>query len=241
MINDLKRQKMEKLVYDTFNALDKSGRNTERYKKLFSGMTNAQFDAFFKDLFANENEYLILNLCDYEIDLRIEDIERAAKVLNVPLFERIAFPHYTLDKDNVIVTKEAVPVGYCHIKRTQQTVAKKNGISTSANIRSSLTGQVTAGDKNGRQSDLENATLIGMGAVDILKELNGPRSDDPVMKQQMLTAINRKGFVSLEDMESDPANKTTLNTVNVYFLGMNLNTDLVTKGLMTKSTLDEES
>lgn len=241
MINDLKRQKMEKLVYDTFNALDKSGRNTERYKKLFSGMTNAQFDTFFKDLFANENEYLILNLCDYEIDLRIEDIERAAKVLNVPLFERIAFPHYTLDKDNVIVTKEAVPVGYCHIKRTQQTVAKKNGISTSANIRSSLTGQVTAGDKNGRQSDLENATLIGMGAVDILKELNGPRSDDPVMKQQMLTAINRKGFVSLEDMESDPANKTTLNTVNVYFLGMNLNTDLVTKGLMTKSTLDEES
>lgn len=232
---------MEKLVYDTFNALDKSGRNTERYKKLFSGMTNAQFDAFFKDLFANENEYLILNLCDYEIDLRIEDIEKAAKVLNVPLFERIAFPHYTLDKDNVIVTKEAVPVGYCHIKRTQQTVAKKNGISTSANIRSSLTGQVTAGDKNGRQSDLENATLIGMGAVDILKELNGPRSDDPVMKQQMLTAINRKGFVSLEDMESDPANKTTLNTVNVYFLGMNLNTDLVTKGLMTKSTLDEES
>lgn len=232
---------MEKLVYDTFNALDKSGRNTERYKKLFSGMTNAQFDAFFKDLFANENEYLILNLCDYEIDLRIEDIERAAKVLNVPLFERIAFPHYTLDKDNVIVTKEAVPVGYCHIKRTQQTVAKKNGISTSANIRSSLTGQVTAGDKNGRQSDLENATLIGMGAVDILKELNGPRSDDPIMKQQMLTAINRKGFVSLEDMESDPANKTTLNTVNVYFLGMNLNTDLVTKGLMTKSTLDEES
>ena len=232
---------MEKLVYDTFNALDKSGRNTERYKKLFSGMTNAQFDTFFKDLFANENEYLILNLCDYEIDLRIEDIERAAKVLNVPLFERIAFPHYTLDKDNVIVTKEAVPVGYCHIKRTQQTVAKKNGISTSANIRSSLTGQVTAGDKNGRQSDLENATLIGMGAVDILKELNGPRSDDPVMKQQMLTAINRKGFVSLEDMESDPANKTTLNTVNVYFLGMNLNTDLVTKGLMTKSTLDEES
>lgn len=241
MINDLKRQKMEKLVYDTFSALDKSGRNTERYKKLFSGMTNAQFDAFFKDLFANENEYLILNLCDYEIDLRIEDIERAAKVLNVPLFERIAFPHYTLDKDNVIVTKEAVPVGYCHIKRTQQTVAKKNGISTSANIRSSLTGQVTAGDKNGRQSDLENATLIGMGAVDILKELNGPRSDDPIMKQQMLTAINRKGFVSLEDMESDPANKTTLNTVNVYFLGMNLNTDLVTKGLMTKSTLDEES
>jgi hypothetical protein len=41
-------------------------------------------------------------------------------------------------------------------------------------------------------------------------------------------------------MESDVGNKTTLNTVDVYLLGMGLNSDLVTKGLMTKKTLDEE-
>ena len=46
-----------------------------------------------------------------EIDLKMEDIENAAKVLNVPLFEKVAFPHYTMDKNNVIVSKEAVPVG----------------------------------------------------------------------------------------------------------------------------------
>ena len=66
-------------------------------------------------------------------------------------------------------------------------------------------------------------------------------ADDNKMKQQMYTAINEKGFVSLEDMDSDPANKTTLNTVNTYFLGMGLNSDLVTKGLMLKKTLDEEA
>lgn len=241
MITPAKREKMEKLIYDTFDALDPTKSNTQKYKQMFSSMTDAQFDKFFKELFRDSSLYLILNICDYEIDLKIEDIEKAAKVLNIPLFEKVAFPHYTMDKNKVIVTKERVPVGYCHVKRTQQTLAKKNGLSTTVDSRSSLTGQVTGGDKNGRESDLENSMLISLGMTEVLKELNGPRADDPVMKQQMYTAINTKGYVSLEDMDSDPANKTTLNTVDVYLLGMGLNSDLVTKGLMTKKTLNEEA
>ena len=241
MITPAKREKMEKLIYDTFNALDPTKANTKKYQEMFSSMTDAQFDKFFKELFKDPSLYLILNICDYEIDLKIEDIEKAAKVLNIPLFEKVAFPHYTMDKNKVIVTKEKVPVGYCHVKRTQQTLAKKNGLSTTVDSRSSLTGQVTGGDKNGRESDLENSMLISLGMTEVLKELNGPRADDPVMKQQMYTAINTKGYVSLEDMDSDPANKTTLNTVDVYLLGMGLNSDLVTKGLMTKKTLNEEA
>lgn len=241
MLTPLKRKKMEKLIYDTFDALDPTHRNKEKYEKMFSNMSDTQFDKFFKDLFSSESSYLILNVCDYEIDLKIEDIERAAKVLNIPLFEKVAFPHYTLDKEHVVVSKEPIPVGYCHVKRTQQTLAKKNGLSTSIDTRASLTGQVTGGDKNGRESDLENSMLISLGMTEALKELNGPRADDYVMKQQMYTAINSKGYVRLSDLDSDPANKTTLNTVNTYLLGMGLNSDLVTKGLMLKKTLDEES
>ena len=241
MITPAKRAKMEKLIYDTFSALDPTGANTKKYKQMFSGMTDAQFDKFFKEFFKNPNSFLILTVCDYNIDLRLEHIEKAANILKIPLFEKIACPHYTMDKNNVVVSKEAVPVGYCHIKRTQQTLAKKNGLSTTVDSRSSITGQVTGGDKNGRESDLENSMLISMGMTEVLKELNGPRADDPVMKQQMYSAIATKGYVSLDDMDSDPANKTTLNTVDVYLMGMGLNSDLVTKGLMTKKTLREES
>ena len=93
MITDLKRQKMEKVIYDTFDALDPTHANTNKYKEMFSRMTNNQFDVFFKKLFADPNLYLILNVCDYQIDLKMEDIENAAKVLNVPLFEKVAFPN----------------------------------------------------------------------------------------------------------------------------------------------------
>ena len=241
MITKEKRNKMEDLIYKTFNALDKTHRNTDRYKSMFSNMNDKQFDDFFKKLFANENMYLILTIIDYEIDLKIEDIEAAASVLKVPLFEKVAFPHYTMNKNNVIVTKEAVPVGYCHIKRPQQILAKKNGLSTTIDTRSSLTGQVTGGDKNGRESDLENTSLSSLGVTNVMKELNGPRADDLIMKQQMYTKIANDGYVSLEDLDSDPANKTTLNTVDVFLMGMGFNSDLVTKGLMLKKTLNEES
>jgi hypothetical protein len=117
---------------------------------------------------------------------------------------------------------------------------KKNGISTDIAKRSSLTNQVTGKDKNGRESDLENTMLISLGMKNTLKELNGPRADDSVMKQEMLKDIALNGYTRLADMDDEIENKTTLNTVNTYILGMSINSDLVTKGLMLPKTIKEE-
>ena len=44
MITDEKRKKMEDLIYKFFDAFDKTGTNTKKYKNLFQPMTNQQFD-----------------------------------------------------------------------------------------------------------------------------------------------------------------------------------------------------
>lgn len=239
MITKQKRQKMEKLVYDTFSALDPSGANTKKYKEFFEGLSDTKFDKFFKELFASD-EFLTLDIIDYERTLKMNNIEKAAKVLKIPLFEKLHMPHVSMDKKKVIVTKYTVPVGYINIKRVQQILNKKNGLSTSIDKRSSITGQVTDVDKNGRQSDLENSMLVSLGADKVLRELNGPRADDHVMKREMINSINTKGYVQLEELTDDPANKTTLNTVNVFLLGMGISSDLVTNGLMLKNTIEKE-
>jgi hypothetical protein len=235
-----KRKKMEDLIYQFFSAIDKTNTNTNYYKELFGEMSDRQFDLWFKEFFADDKAYLILNICDYENTIKIEDIERAAKVINVPLFEDVYTPHVTMDKSRVVCTKDPVPVGYLNIKRTQQTISKKNGISTNIDSRSAITAQVTGADKNGRESDLENTMLASLGMEATLRELNGPRADDMRMKNQMFHDIALNGYTKLEDMDSEPENKTTLNTADVYFLGMHLKSDLVTKGLMLKNTLREE-
>jgi hypothetical protein len=232
---------MEKLIYDVFGALDKSGTNVKKYKDKFNAMTDVQFEKFFKSLFANDDAYLTLDIVEYDRPLKLEDIYDAADILGIPLLEKLVFPHMSPDPNNPIVTKEPVPVGYLHVKRTQQTVAKKNGLSISTSERSMMTGQLTGHDKNGRNSDLEACAVLSYDMKEVLREMNGARSDDMHMKQQMLQAIQEKGYFSLEELDSDPANKTALNTVDVFFTGMLINTDLVTKGLMNKKTLNEES
>lgn len=122
MMTPEKRAKMENLIYKFFTAFDKSGTNTNYYKEFFGVMSDAQFDNYFHEFFKNDKAYLILNVADYENTVKMDDVERAAKVLNVPLFENVYMPHITMDNDKVICTKEPVPVGYLNLKRTQQTL-----------------------------------------------------------------------------------------------------------------------
>lgn len=231
---------MKDLIYKFFTAVDKSRSNVNYYKNKFDSMSNTQFISYFKGFFEDENAYLTISVVDYEHNLTMEDIEAGAKVINVPLFEYVYLPHITMDKSRVIVTKHPVPVGYILIKRPSQTIQKKNGISTNISQRSAMTNQITGKDKNGRSSDIENTMLISMGLTNTMKELNSARSDDSVMKEDMLRDIAMNGYTSLEDMTDDVSNKTTLNTVDTFFISMGIKTDLVTKGLMTNKTLKEE-
>ena len=234
-----KRKQMEDVIYSTFSALDPSGVNTEKYKQMFSKMNDSQFDSFFKNFFKDENMYLTLDTVEYENSLKLEYVEKAAKVLDIPLFERIAMPFVNKDKNNPVVTKYECPVGYIHIKRMQQILSKKNTTSTEISSRSQLTGQVVGKDKNARDSDQENFALVTMEADNTLRELLGPRADDHVMKSEMYNEIARKGYVSINELTNKVENKTTLNTIDVYFIGMGIKSDLVTDGLVLNKTLND--
>lgn len=230
-----KRKQMEKLIYDTFSALDKTGENTKKYKALFSKMSDSQFDAYFKTLFSQKNAYLILDIVDYERDVKMQDIEDASNILGIPLMEKVAIPFLSNDPNNPVVSKQEVPVGYIHLKRTQQMQFKKNTTSTGVASRSALTQQVIGDDKNARESDAENFVLATIGSDVVMKEFCSARADDMVMKSEMYAEISKKGYVSMDELTDDVRNKTTLNTVDTFLLGMGIKTDLVTSGLELKN------
>ncbi len=101
-IDATKRKKMETLIYSVFDKLDPTGTNTSKYKAKFQDMSDAQFDSFFKQFFANDKEYLTLDVVEYERGLDLDKIEAAAKIMGVPLFEDLYMPHLTMDKNNVV-------------------------------------------------------------------------------------------------------------------------------------------
>ena len=233
------RKHIEKLIFDTFDALDPSGTNTSKYQTIFQDMSDDEFTKYMKDFLGNDEENFILDIVEFEHSLKFEYTEAAAKVLGIPLVEYVFMPHLTEDKSNVVVSKQPCLVGYINVKRTQQLLHKKNGLAVSNQRKSALTGQVTGDDKNARDSDIEAAMLVALGADSILQELHGPRADDTVMQRELHKSIATKGYAMLEELESDPKNKVTLNTVNTFLLAMGLKSDLVSDTYILPKTAED--
>lgn len=202
--------------------------NSSAYRKKWEAMSDAQFTKMMERLRDNEDKQLVyMEFVEFERDLKLENIQKCADFMGVPLYERVALPDVTGNDDNVVVTPQPVPVGYAHYKRMQQTVLKKNSASIQVSRKNPLTGQVVSDEKTVRNTDVETYAMMSLGAKQGLREFMGPRADDPVMESEMYTSIANNGYARLEDMTSNPENKVALNTLNYYFLMQGFVTNLV--------------
>lgn len=222
-----KRKVVMEYLDKFFNTLDPSGANSKLYHEKFDHMSDQQFDQYFRKFLNNDKQNFYLEIVEYERDLKIEDIEKCAEIMTVPLFERIAMPYLTMDKNNVVVSTTPVPVGFIHEKRMPQTLMKKSAASIKTDKRNPLSGQVVGDDKNARNSDSEVYSLATLGANAALKEFLGPRADDMRAKNEMYAEIAKNGYVAMEDLTDDVYNKVALNTFDMYFLMQGLRTNMI--------------
>lgn len=222
-----KRKVVMEYLDKFFNTLDPSGANSKLYHEKFDHMPDQQFDQYFRKFLNDDKQNFYLEIVEYERDLKIEDVEKCAELTGVPLFERIAMPYLTMDKNNVVVSVEKCPVGYIHEKRMPQTLMKKSAASIKTDKRNPLSGQVVGDDKNARNSDSEVYSLATLGANEALKEFLGPRADDMRAKNEMYAEIAKNGYVSMDDLTDDVYNKVALNTFDMYFLMQGLRTNMI--------------
>ena len=203
--------------------------NATKYRKRWEAMSDEEFEQFMQTVRANQEKQQIayLEIAEFERDLKLANIEKCAEFMKVPLYEYVAIPDGNGDKDHPVITSQRVPVGYAHYKRMPQTVLKKNSLKINVSKRNPLTGQLTSDAKTARNTDVETYAYTAMGAKYALRELMGPRADDPVMEAEMMQAIAATGSVSIEQCHSDPKNKIALNTLNTYFLMQMFTTNLV--------------
>jgi hypothetical protein len=223
----VKRAKVMKHLIKFMNLIDPSGDNAKAYKQKFEKMSDAEFDKYMKDFLADDKKNFYVEIIEFDRDIKIENVEKCAEAFKVPLFERVAMPYLTGDTEHAPMTPSPVAVGYIHEKRMQQALMKKNTGSITADKRDPKTGQVIGEDKNARISDAETYALLAIGAENALREFMGPRADNMVTKSQMNNAINRNGYVSLEELDHNPENNISLNTLDVYFAMQGIRTNLV--------------
>lgn len=227
------RKKAEELVYKTMDALDPSGQNSDYYKKIFSEMSDAQFVKFVDNPLAFKFQVKI-----FEIEPTMKEIDKAAKVLGVPLLEKVNLP-YMYSKDGKAVQSKEALVVYAHIKKMKQFISKKNAMSIEIAERDMKTGLLVSFDKNGKTSDRETESLAVLGFDNTLDELTHAKADSMRSKSAMYNTINNLGQVSLKDLPKDIDDSLSRNYLNAYLLGSQLLSNLVSDDYYLPITLKD--
>ena len=223
-----KRKEIETLIYNFFNIIDITGKNTDKYKKMFSKMTDEQFNKYMKKFLYDDNLNFYLEVLPNKNEPNLKLIKQCADMLKVPLDEYVYYRHDG-DKDNPLRTAYRVPTGYLILKRMQQTLSKKNTYSLSISSRNMKTGTVTGHDKIARLSDIESYSLAAIGADNALKEFLGSRADNMESKTELYKQIGMYGYAYLKDLPENIEKSQAINTVAVYLMGAGLDNDLLNK------------
>ena len=216
-----KRQKAEELIYKVFDAVDKTHTNSDYYKKLFSTMSDSDFEKFCKRRLP-----LRFHIKVFDVEPKMPDIVNAFKVLGKPLLEKVKLPH-VYEKDGVPIESEECLVIYIHLKRMKQMATKKNHASINIEKRDMKTGLLTSDDKGGKETDREFESLATMGLDYTMDEFARAKADSMEAMDQMSAAILAKGYVEDADITVASDDSLGKNLMNVYIMGEHIHSNLV--------------
>lgn len=224
MVKDLKKARkiVEKKIYDTMDIVDKTGNNTEYYKKLFAKMPDQEFYKFFQQDFP-----LKLQTITFKVEPKMNDILDGLEFLGVPVNESVNMPFYYENKDGVPVQSEEVNVVYLPLKRLKQMVQKKTGWSVDIDKRDMRTGNLIDTDKNGNSTDREFESLVVQGMSWTMRELMTYRADAMDAKNRFYNEINTTGMVSQKDVPIESDDSIARNLLSAYLLGCHIQSNLV--------------
>ena len=230
-IDQAKRQEIEKMVYELYDILDKTGTNTAYYKDLFSKMDNAEFYSFLERRLPFR-----FHQDAFKIEPKMYEIVDGFKYMDVPLIEKVNLPYVFKDENGVPVKSKECMVVDIHIKRMKQMVSKKNKASMRIDKRDMRTGLLSQEDKAAKETDREFESLASYGLDETLDEFRTVKADAMEASSAMLATILDKGSVSQKDYTVTKHDSLARNMLNVYLIGACIHSNLIDQEYMTPLT-----
>lgn len=237
-----KRKKTQDLIELVMSTIDPTLINTKKYRTMFQTMNDQQFTSWMEQFLQNPKSNLRLDIEEFGDGSRVlnfDNVEKAAQKIGIELFEYVYVPHVSSNPDHPIRTKKKVLVGHLNIKRPQQLVAKKTGLTMSDTDRDETSGAAKGDSKGGKSTGIENEMLIGLGGEEIISEILGSRADNAVEYDNMLQTISENGSVRLEDIKTSAYDKPTLLTTDMFFKAMGIKTDIVSPSYYSPGKIKE--
>ena len=102
--------------------------------------------------------------------------------------------------------------------------------------RNMKTGELLSEDKNGKSSDRELQGMVVLGLDNTVEEFSKAKADSMEAKNLMYNTISTKGEVSIDDIKTDIDDSLSRNMMNVYLLGANIKSNVISDDYMLPYT-----
>lgn len=215
-----KRKKVENLILDYMNIIDKSGYNYDYYKKKFSNMSDNEF----YNLFKNTKFPIRLHTKGFD-NISISDIKDALSFLNVPMYESVNLNYIYKDENGNAVQSSPCTVGYLHIPKLRQMNIKKSENGVDISNSNPKTGELSGSSKVVAMTDREFESASVFGLNETIKEMVTFRSDDIENYNRSYNAIINKGSVNAKDLDENHRNLSR-KYIYVCLIGSQIDSNL---------------
>lgn len=219
------RKDAEAVILDWVSDIDKSGKNTERWKAKFSQMDDKQFAKFMDDV-KHGRDYVSLIYPNYS-DVKISTANNieVAKKRGVKLFQRIWMTDPVTGRK--YLSNEEYPVFHLPVRRQIQMAKSKFSYAKNNTKFDVLTGQPTSVSAAGSISYPEVLVLHARGLDKVVEEMTWARGGNERAFRAMNQIIRQQGSVSLAELErysGDGVQST--KTLYSYLLAAHIKSDI---------------
>lgn len=220
-----KRERVQNYLYDKLKRLEGGKtRNADRYKKLFSKMSDKDFDVWMNDLRAGKFKISIEVKNGFSGVLRLNDIFDTAHNVGCEIFEQLRLFDETTQRYYI------TPYKYCilelPIRRLKQYLLDKYSIPKSDKKINPVIGQVVGEDKGSSLGITEAQAVSSKNLFNSLAEFLIVRGGNLEAYANMRAQLIDNGECSLSSLNINSTKVKVAVAVRAYLNGLHLSNNL---------------
>lgn len=218
------RQQAESFIIKYIGKLTPGTNNAEIYKKIFSNMTDKDFNQFVEDL-KSEKKFLVVILPNFATKgITVENNLELAKELGYEFFQQL----WIEGKDNM--PTYLTPVKYMILdlpfRRASQMLIKKISVPDHNKVIDALTGQPTGESKGAKISYPELQVCAAMGLEKTMVELLKYRGGDIKGNAALNGMISRYGTANQKTLSQFASGVESTKTLKTFLTAAHLKSTL---------------
>lgn len=218
-----KRKKVEEYINKVMLTIEPGGVNAQRYKDIFSKMSDVEFDKFMKDI-RDKKRQLVVYAPNLKVVLQTSDLFKACDLTGAVVFEKLVIHDKTTGME--YTTPNEFPILRLPIRRLKQFQMHKMSVPEGDKKIDALTGQLVKPDASAKFSFPEMQVMHGKGLDNTIIEFMKLRGGDIYAYSTMLQSLEETGEFSQKSLPNDSIARSVM-TMDLILKSMLIDNNFV--------------